>query len=260
MCLDIKLFVGSQVPSAKNWMKNKKKLRTFPSYLQEKSDKLRNENIQQVRTRWIFLKSCKISNMNIEILRSHEADYVTATIITLILLNRFLVLVAPNFRNRWKKCQKKNWMFFGRVFARLRGILMAHCQFTKAHQRNPSESRQWSFPSLAAALSKRFSTISDSTFKEANKALEHLQKTSEKHATIAGVIEPVRNGQKPISNEQMEKLLDNGELGRAESKNAAKLQRTTQFFVSLFFGRSGQGIQRQLTPTIQLYSLRKKKH
>ena len=69
--------------------------------------------------------------MNIEILLIHEV-YVTTTttIFTLMLLNGLLVLVEPNFGNREKKCQ----MFFGRVFAPLRGIEMAHCQFTKAHQ------------------------------------------------------------------------------------------------------------------------------
>mgnify|MGYP000707138522 CR=1 FL=1 len=44
-------------------------------------------------------KKFKISNMNIEILFIHE-DYVTTTIFTLMLLIAFLVLVAPNFRNR----------------------------------------------------------------------------------------------------------------------------------------------------------------
>ena len=38
-------------------------------------------------------------------------------------------------------------MFFWRGFARLRGRKIAHCQFTKVHQWNPSESRHWSFPS-----------------------------------------------------------------------------------------------------------------
>ena len=46
-------------------------------------------------------------------------------------------------------------------------------------------------------LSKPFSTISDPTFTEAHPdALGHLQNTSEKQATS------IRNGQKPISNEQ----------------------------------------------------------
>ena len=43
---------------------------------------------------------------------------------------------------------------------------------------------------------------------------------------IAGTLEP-RNGMKRTSNEQMKKLFDSGELGRAESKNPAQLQRTT---------------------------------
>ena len=44
---------------------------------------------------------------------------------------------------------------------------------------------------------------------------------------IAGALELIRNDQKPISNEQLEKLFDSGELGRAENKNPAQLQRTT---------------------------------
>ena len=43
---------------------------------------------------------------------------------------------------------------------------------------------------------------------------------------IAGLLEPIRNGKKVISNEQMKKLFDSGELGHAESKNPAKQRRT----------------------------------
>ena len=83
----------------------------------------------------VSLKSCKISNMNIEILFIREDNVTTTTtIFTLMLLNGLLVLVEPNFRNRQKKCQKNNWMFFGRVFAPLRGIEMTHCQFNNVHQ------------------------------------------------------------------------------------------------------------------------------
>ena len=42
-------------------------------------------------------------------------------------------------------------MFSEEFFARLRGIKMAHCQFTKVHQWNPPESRHSLFSSLAAA-------------------------------------------------------------------------------------------------------------
>ena len=71
------------------------------------NEAIRNENIQRY--------GGKISNTNIEILRIHE-DYVTATTttttFTLMLLNGLLVLGAPNFRNRWKKYQQKNYLFF----------------------------------------------------------------------------------------------------------------------------------------------------
>ena len=42
----------------------------------------------------------------------------------------------------------------------------------------------------------------------------------------AGVLEP-RNGKKLTSNEQMKKLFDSDELGRAETKNPSQLQKTT---------------------------------
>ena len=60
---------------------------------------------------------------------------------------------------------------------------MAHCQFTKfinvIHLRVAIDRFLRSLP-----LNKLFSVISDPTFTEANKALEHLQKTSEKRATL----------------------------------------------------------------------------
>ena len=58
-----------------------------------------------------------------------------------------------------------------------------------------------------------------------------------KTGNIAGVVHV-----KPISNEQMNKLFDNGELGEAESKNPSQLKKTTQFYLGLSFGRRGQEI------------------
>ena len=55
-----------------------------------------------------FLKNCKISIMNI---LSINEDYMVTTIFSSMLLNGLLVLVAPNFRNWSKKCQKEKWMF-----------------------------------------------------------------------------------------------------------------------------------------------------
>ena len=89
---NVKLFLRSQVLSTKKWMRKEtnsvsflqkkyKKLQTMPSQKQRKGHIVQNENIQ----RYVFVKfpveSCKISNMNIEILRLHE-DYVTTTIFT----------------------------------------------------------------------------------------------------------------------------------------------------------------------------------
>ena len=53
------------------------KLRTMPSQKQRKVI-VQNENIQQYVSFKFPVKSCRISNMNIEILRLHE-DYVTTS-------------------------------------------------------------------------------------------------------------------------------------------------------------------------------------
>ena len=56
-------------------------LRTIPSQKQRKGDVAQTENIQWYVSFKFPVESCKISNMNIEILRLHE-DYVTTTIFT----------------------------------------------------------------------------------------------------------------------------------------------------------------------------------
>ena len=107
---NVKLFVRSQVLSTKQWMRKEtnsasflqkkyKKLRTMPSQKQRKGHIVQNENIQRYVSVKFPVKSCKISNMKIEILRLHE-DYVTTTIFTWMLPNGLLLQVAPNFSNR----------------------------------------------------------------------------------------------------------------------------------------------------------------
>ena len=78
-----------------------KKLRTMLSQKQRKGHIVQNENVQRYVSIKFPVKSCKISNMKIEILRLHE-DYVTTitTIFTWMLPNGLLLLVAPNFWNR----------------------------------------------------------------------------------------------------------------------------------------------------------------
>ena len=97
---------------------------------------------------------------------------------------------GTNFRNRSKKCQKKNWMFFLKRFR----TSASKKDGTLSVQWNPSESRHWSFPSLAAAQQTVFGYLRP-RFYSSNKALEHLQKTSEKLARFPAYLrqETVRN-------------------------------------------------------------------
>ena len=107
----------------------------------------------------------------------------TTTIFTLMLLNGLLFLVEPNFRNRQRKCQKKNWTFFGRVFAPLRGI--AHCQFYKSSSMKSIWEPQLIVSFVRCRSINHFPLcLNNPAFTEANKALEHLQKSSEKQATL----------------------------------------------------------------------------
>ena len=57
-------------------------------------------------------------------------------------------------------------------------------------------------------------------------SIRAFAKDLRKTDNIVSVLEP-RNGKKPTSNEQMKKLFDSVELGRAESNNSAQLSRKT---------------------------------
>ena len=91
-----------------------------------------------------------------------------------MLLNGLLVLVAPNFRTDTRNVKRRTECFsemFLHVFA---SSLMMYI-----HLRAATDRLLCSPP-----LNKLFSTISDPAFTEANKALEHLQKTAKKQATL----------------------------------------------------------------------------
>ena len=65
-----------------------------------------------------------------------------------------------------------------------------------------------------------------------------MEKTQDKTGNLVGLLKPVRKGKKLISNKQVKKLFDIGELGQAESKKSRK---TTEDDLE---------IQHQLTLTI----------
>ena len=191
-----KFFVGSQVSSTKKWMrkteansvsclkKKHKKLRTMPSQKQRNGHKVRNKNIQRYVSFMFPLKVAKFQIWTSRFYAFMKITVTATTIFTTMLLNSLLVLVAPIFRNRRKKCQKKNWMFLWRDFARLRGRKW----YTVSLQKFINEIH------LRAAIANRFlrslprnkrlSVISDPAFTEANKALEHLKNTSGKRGTL----------------------------------------------------------------------------
>ena len=73
--------------------------------------------------------------------------------------------------------------------------------------------------------------------------LDVFVKDLRKSGKIAGVVH-----KRAITKEQIQKLYENGELGPADSKNPAQLQRTAWFYLGLFFGRRGRENQREMKP------------
>ena len=117
-----------------------------------------------------------------------------------------------------EQMSKEELNIFLKIFTRLRGRKMVP-QLWKVHQWNPSEGHQWSFPSLDAAYYLRPGKYSIRAFEQ------DLRKTG----NIAGVVHV-----KPISNEQMKKRCDSGELGKAESKSPSTKEDDLILPLSLF--------------------------
>ena len=82
--------------------------------------------------------------------------------------------------------------------------------------------------------SKQFSIIADPAFTEANKVLDAFVKELRKSGKISGVVH-----KKAISKQQVEKLFQSGELGLADTKDPAQLQRTAWFYLGIYFRRCG---------------------
>ena len=55
---------------------------------------------------------------------------------------------------------------------------------------------------------------------------------------------------KAISKQQVEKLFQSGELGPADTKDPAQLQRTAWFYLGIYFGRRGRENQRDMKPAM----------
>ena len=145
-------------------------------------------------------------------------------------------------------------MFFWRGLARLRGRKIAFCQYTKVRQWNPSKSRHWSFPSRSLPLNKPFSFVSGPAFTEANKALEHLQKTSENGQYCQGT----RTKKLHVRNQLPMNRWRNCSTALLWARTGREQQSRTTTKEDLvlprsIFGRRGRGNQRQLTPTIRCW-------
>ena len=126
------------------------------------------------------------------------------------------------------------------------------CFYTTARKQDGQFYKASSLKSIRAAIDrylrtpprcKQFSIIADAAFTEANKVLDAFVKDLRKSGKITGVIH-----KKPINKEQIEKLFQSGELGPADTKDPAQLQRTAWFYIGLFFGRRGRENQRQMKP------------
>ena len=89
--------------------------------------------------------------------------------------------------------------------------------------------------------SKRFSIVADPAFTEANKILDAFVKDLRKSGKISGIVH-----KKAISKQQVEKLFQSGELGPADTKDPAQLQRTAWFYLGIYFGRRGRENQRDM--------------
>ena len=77
-----------------------------------------------------------------------------------------------------------------------------------------------------------------------------MEKTQDKTGNLVGLLKPVKKGKKLISNKQVKKLFDIGELGRAESKKSRKTTEDDPVLLQSPFWLTRKEIQHQLTPTI----------
>ena len=75
--------------------------------------------------------------------------------------------------------------------------------------------------------------------------LNAFVKELRKSGKISGAVH-----KKAISKEQVEKLFQSGELGPADTKDPAQLQKTAWFYLGIYFGRRGRENQRDMKPVM----------
>ena len=96
---------------------------------------------------------------------------------------------------------------------------------------------------LRVEKKKSFSIIGNTALNEANLVLDSFVKDLRKCGKIAGTVQKKAS---QLSSFNFCLLFDKGQLGPANSRDPAQLQRTVWFYVSFFFGKRGRENQRQL--------------
>ena len=124
--------------------------------------------------------------------------------------------------------------------------------YTSARKHDDQFYKSSSLKSIRAAIDrylrspprcKQFSIIADAAFTEANKILDAFVKDLRKSGRISGIVH-----KKAISKQQIQKLFESGELGPANTKDPAQLQRMAWFYLGLFFRRQGRANQQEMKP------------
>ena len=90
---------------------------------------------------------------------------------------------------------------------------------------------------------KQFSITADAAFTEANKILDAFVKDLRMSGRISGIVH-----KKAICKQQIQNFFKSGELGPADTKDPAQLQRMALLYLGLFFGRQGRENQREMKP------------
>ena len=90
-------------------------------------------------------------------------------------------------------------------------------------------------------ISKPFSIVSDSQFKEANNTLSNFLKNLSKNGEISGT-----KHKQPVTREVVQKLYETNELVGVDTLQPLKLMQTVWFYITLFLGKRGRENQSKM--------------